>query len=496
MYRYRLGLYVVLAFFAFVSTSVGQSTAFSYQGRLQLSGLPASGNFDIEFSIFDDPLAGNQQGTTQTIPAVPVVSGVFTATIDFGLGIFIGPPRYLQIAIKPAGSPGAFTQLNPRTQVLAVPYAMKSSSADTATFATNAGAATNAAQLGGIPANQYLQTGSAPVVGDIQFTGHVLLAPATPLSKAAGVTPPATLHAINPAPGITNPSPTNLPPAAVRGDATSTTGTNVGVLGQAYGENGIGVLGAGRGTAGAAVLALHTGTTGETVGLSGEISSPNGTVLDLNMPSGGNGHLIYASRGAEPNTQHRFSVASDGQTTITGSLHLNGNQEVQGNMSVSGSYGGVNATVVSTGNLFADQASVTGTISTFSVSASNITTNSLSVSGPKNNVVTLKDGRTVLLYANESPEYWFEDFGTVQLKNGRAIVKIDPTFSETTNTAIDYKVFLTANGNTRGLYVVRKSATTFEVRENRRGRSNISFDYRIVAKRRGYEDVRFGPSRK
>lgn len=456
MYRYRLGLYVVLAFFAFVSTSVGQSTAFSYQGRLQLSGLPASGNYDMEFSVFDDPLAGVQQGSTQTIPAVPVGSGVFTATIDFGLGIFSGPPRYLQIAIKPAGSPGAFTQLNPRTQVLAVPYAMKSSSADTATFATNAGAATNAAQLGGIPANQYLQTGSAPVVGDIQFTGHVLLAPATPLSKAAGVTPPATLHAINPAPGIANPSPTNLPPAAVRGDATSTTGTNVGVLGQAYGENGIGVLGAGRGTEGAAVLALHTGTTGETVGLSGEISSPNGTVLDLNMPSGGNGHLIYASRGAEPNTQHRFSVASDGQTTITGSLILHGNQQVNGT----------------------------------------ITATNLSISGTKNNIVTLKDGRTVLLYANESPEYWFEDFGTVQLKNGRAIVKIDPTFSETTNTAIDYKVFLTANGNTRGLYVVRKSATTFEVRENRRGRSNISFDYRIVAKRRGYEDVRFGPSRK
>jgi hypothetical protein len=51
-------------------------------------------------------------------------------------------------------------------------------------------------------------------------------------------------------------------------------------------------------------------------------------------------------------------------------------------------------------------------------------------------------------------------------------------------------VFLTPNGDSEGLYVAGKTATGFEVREQGGGTSNISFDYRIVAKRRGYESVR------
>jgi hypothetical protein len=36
----------------------------------------------------------------------------------------------------------------------------------------------------------------------------------------------------------------------------------------------------------------------------------------------------------------------------------------------------------------------------------------------------------------------------------------------------------------------QKTAAGFQIRESRGGKSNIAFDYRIVAKRRGYE--RFG----
>jgi len=38
--------------------------------------------------------------------------------------------------------------------------------------------------------------------------------------------------------------------------------------------------------------------------------------------------------------------------------------------------------------------------------------------------------------------------------------------------------------------VVSKSATSFEVREQGGGVSNVGFDYRVVAKRKGYERVR------
>jgi hypothetical protein len=51
-------------------------------------------------------------------------------------------------------------------------------------------------------------------------------------------------------------------------------------------------------------------------------------------------------------------------------------------------------------------------------------------------------------------------------------------------------VFLTPNGDCKGLYVASKTAGGFEVRELGGGTSNISFDYRIVAKRLGFENAR------
>jgi hypothetical protein len=98
--------------------------------------------------------------------------------------------------------------------------------------------------------------------------------------------------------------------------------------------------------------------------------------------------------------------------------------------------------------------------------------------------------RRVALYAMESPQHWFEDFGAGRLENGTAAVALDPTFAQTVNGASDYHVFLTPEGDCRGLYVSRKTASGFEVRELGGGRSTVAFDYRIVALRRGFENVR------
>ena len=109
--------------------------------------------------------------------------------------------------------------------------------------------------------------------------------------------------------------------------------------------------------------------------------------------------------------------------------------------------------------------------------------------GSKSAVVTLPDNREVLLYAVESPGNWFEDFGHATLSNGVARVEIDSTFAQTINTEMTYHVFLTPNGDCKGLYVARKTATGFEVRELGGGQTNVTFDYRIVARRKGYENV-------
>jgi hypothetical protein len=114
----------------------------------------------------------------------------------------------------------------------------------------------------------------------------------------------------------------------------------------------------------------------------------------------------------------------------------------------------------------------------------------MGATGTKSAVVPLPDDRVVSLYAVESPENWFEDFGSGELNNGVATIEIDPTFSQTVSLDVSYHVFLTPNGDCEGLYVAQKSATGFEVRELRAGKSNVAFDYRIVAKRKGLETLR------
>ena len=109
--------------------------------------------------------------------------------------------------------------------------------------------------------------------------------------------------------------------------------------------------------------------------------------------------------------------------------------------------------------------------------------------GTKSAVVTLADKREVAVYVVESTGNWFEDFGSATLSNGLAIVQFDSLFALIVNTGFTYHVFLTPNGNCNGLFVANKSTSGFEVRELGGGKSNIKFDYRIVARRRGFESL-------
>jgi hypothetical protein len=119
------------------------------------------------------------------------------------------------------------------------------------------------------------------------------------------------------------------------------------------------------------------------------------------------------------------------------------------------------------------------------------TNGNLVCNGSKSAVVPVDNGqRQVALYAVEAPQNWFEDFGSGQLAKGTASVTLEPTFAQTVETASGYHVFLTPEGDCRGLYISNKSGVGFEVHELSGGESNVAFDYRIVALRRGYENVR------
>src|SRR2546427_10478689 len=135
----------------FATNAAAQTTAFTYQGRLTDGGTSANGNYDLQFTLWDSASGGSQIASTQALPAVQVSGGVFTVTLDFGANAFPGANRVLEISARLSGA-SAFTLLTPRQQITSTPYAVRSGNASLADTATNA------SQLGGVGASQYVQT--------------------------------------------------------------------------------------------------------------------------------------------------------------------------------------------------------------------------------------------------------------------------------------------------------------------------------------------------
>ncbi len=126
--------------------------------------------------------------------------------------------------------------------------------------------------------------------------------------------------------------------------------------------------------------------------------------------------------------------------------------------------------------------------STLSTDGNLVVRGNLAVTGQKMALVETASYGQREVYAVESPGEWFEDFGSAKLTSTQATVRIDPVFGETVATDREYHVFLTPNGRCT-LYVAEKKPTFFEVRRLTGSRRCV-FDYRIVAKRKGYETVR------
>jgi hypothetical protein len=97
--------------------------------------------------------------------------------------------------------------------------------------------------------------------------------------------------------------------------------------------------------------------------------------------------------------------------------------------------------------------------------------------GPSN-----RPGRIVNASATNAAENRVEDFGSARLKKGAASVTLNSAFAQAI-TGNRYQVFVTPDGDCKGLYVARKTAHGFDVRELGGGRSTVDFDYRIVAHR-------------
>lgn len=108
----------------------GQSAlqpSITYQGQLKFGGGPASGAFNLTFTLWDaagsgsPPAGGTQIGLPVNMPATNVSDGLFNVILneagEFGAGAFTGDARWLQIAVN--GTP-----LAPRQPLTAAPFAI------------------------------------------------------------------------------------------------------------------------------------------------------------------------------------------------------------------------------------------------------------------------------------------------------------------------------------------------------------------------------------
>lgn len=256
----------------------------------------------------------------------------------------------------------------------------------------------------------------------------------------------------------------------VFGTATATTGANVGVYGSTSSGTGYGVFGTapsgGYGVYGTSpnIAVYGNGLVGSSIGVYG----------------------VYVCCGGLFFAVDKAGVWGDTESTDTAATGVFGSSSY----GTAGSF--TNQSTMAT--LFAYNYEASGDLFDAVSGAGSCSidgSGDLQCTGSKSAVVPVDGGsRRVALYAVEAPENWFEDAGSGQLSHGSARIELEPTFSKTVNAEIDYHVFLTPKGDCEGLYVSNETPQGFEVHELRGGISNVAFDFRIMAKRRGYENIR------
>ncbi len=114
----RIIITLVIIMFSAGFALAGGNTAFNYQGRLLEAGVPANGTFNVDFSLWDDPVAGSQIGSTIIFNSLPISDGLFTVELDFGASAFDNTSRWIEIAVN--GS-----TLNPRQLISRSPYSIQ-----------------------------------------------------------------------------------------------------------------------------------------------------------------------------------------------------------------------------------------------------------------------------------------------------------------------------------------------------------------------------------
>jgi hypothetical protein len=227
------------------------------------------------------------------------------------------------------------------------------------------------------------------------------------------------------------------------------------------------------------------------VGTTFEVVEGAGSGLDADLLDGQEGSTFASA--SHDHWGETWTGSGTGLTLSGGSTGLDGSGTSYGVKGTTVSGWGVWGTSISSNGVLGYSSSGIGVYGQSVTGTGVYYVGGLAGTGTKSAIVETEDYAWRHLYAVESPELWFEDVGQAQLAEGQAIVGIEPVFAQTVNLSEPYHVFLTPLGDC-GLYVADKGPTSVTVRALGGQACSIDFDYRIIAKRLGYEGHRLEPA--
>ena len=88
------------------ASMVVQGAGFTYQGRLNDGSRPASGLYDMTFSLYGENAGGSRLRGPEPHSNVSVSNGLFAVTLDFGDKYFDGTVYWIEMAVRTNGESG------------------------------------------------------------------------------------------------------------------------------------------------------------------------------------------------------------------------------------------------------------------------------------------------------------------------------------------------------------------------------------------------------